>query len=124
VKNGSINTDSVYRIGGNTVLSVRGIGNSFVGTNSGFSNITGSWNTANGGYALYFNTEEATIPQPDIKPFIPTPKEATIPLTDIGRFIPTPQDTPIPPTDWMRFITTRQGTTIAAVEVMPFIPTP
>src|SRR6185436_14797656 len=35
---GSINTDSLYRIGGNTVLSIKGSGNFFAGVNSGFSN--------------------------------------------------------------------------------------
>lgn len=56
VKGGSINTDSVYRIGGNTVLSIKGTGNTFVGNNSGFSNTTGFGNTANGYRALYSNT--------------------------------------------------------------------
>jgi len=72
VKGGSINTDSVYRIGGNTVLSVKGF-NTFVGISSGVSNTTGSSNTAtgyatlssnntgyantaNGMYALFSNT--------------------------------------------------------------------
>jgi hypothetical protein len=56
VKGGSINTDSVYRIGGNTVLSVKGINNIFLGVNSGFSNTTGSSNTGIGVQALYSNT--------------------------------------------------------------------
>jgi len=53
---GSINTDSVYRIGGNTVLSVKGAGNTFVGTYSGFHNNTGNYNTAIGANSLYSNT--------------------------------------------------------------------
>ena len=53
---GSINTDSIYRIGGSTVLSVKGIANSFEGINSGFSNTTGNYNTANGFQALFSNT--------------------------------------------------------------------
>ncbi|MEO8147579.1 MAG: tail fiber domain-containing protein [Bacteroidia bacterium] len=56
VKGGSINTDSVYRIGGNTVLSVKGTANTFVGSNSGYYNTTGSGNTATGTEALYANT--------------------------------------------------------------------
>lgn len=56
IKGGSINTDSVYRIGGNTVLSVKGAQNTFVGRNSGFSNSTGSGNTATGFEALFTNT--------------------------------------------------------------------
>jgi len=56
VKGGSINTDSVYRIGGNIVLSVMGNNNCFTGVNSGFSNTIGYWNTATGPGALYSNT--------------------------------------------------------------------
>ncbi len=73
VKNGSINTDSVYRIGGNTVLSVHGAENIFAGFGSGitnttgfrntsvgygclFSNTIGSGNAAYGSHALYFNS--------------------------------------------------------------------
>jgi trimeric autotransporter adhesin len=56
VKGGSINTDSLYRIGGNTVISVKGTANTFTGINSGFSNTTGSANTAIGNSALYSNT--------------------------------------------------------------------
>jgi len=56
VKGGSINTDSVYRIGGNTVLSIKGIGNTFVGIYSGFSNTGGTANTAIGFYSLSSNT--------------------------------------------------------------------
>jgi len=55
VKNGSINTDSVYRIGTITVLSVRGTGNLFVGKNAGRIN-TGSNNTFSGETAGYSNT--------------------------------------------------------------------
>lgn len=57
VKGGSINTDSVYRIGGNTVLSAKGTANIFVGIKSGFFNTTGQDNTANGYKALYSNTK-------------------------------------------------------------------
>jgi trimeric autotransporter adhesin len=56
VKGGSINTDSLYRIGGNTVMSVKGTANTFTGINSGFSNTTGLANTAIGNSALYSNT--------------------------------------------------------------------
>jgi trimeric autotransporter adhesin len=48
VRNGSINTDSAYRIGGVTVLSVKGPSNVFAGKNAGGPNITGSSNTAIG----------------------------------------------------------------------------
>jgi hypothetical protein len=44
VKNGSINTDSLYRIGGLPVLSIPGTGNVFVGKQNGLIN-TGSYNT-------------------------------------------------------------------------------
>lgn len=72
VKNGSINTDSAYRIGGEKVLSVNvnlqntfiGIGadssittgylNTAVGYKTLYSNTTGYRNTANGSEALYF----------------------------------------------------------------------
>ncbi|MEO5571927.1 MAG: tail fiber domain-containing protein [Bacteroidia bacterium] len=56
VKGGSINTDSVYRIGGNTVLSVKGLFNTFIGISSGVSNTSGSSNTAAGVAALANNT--------------------------------------------------------------------
>lgn len=56
VKGGSINTDSLYRIGGNTVLSVKGEGNTFTGIGSGLSNTTGLDNTANGYQTLNSNT--------------------------------------------------------------------
>src|SRR5258706_7834724 len=52
IKGGSINTDSVYRIGGETVLSVKGFLNTFVGINSGDSITTGGENTAIGRFAL------------------------------------------------------------------------
>ena len=54
VKGGSINTDSVYRIGGNIVLSVKGSGNIFTGKFSGLLN-TGIYNAAIGAGALYSN---------------------------------------------------------------------
>ncbi|HKR05993.1 MAG TPA: tail fiber domain-containing protein [Bacteroidia bacterium] len=56
VKGGGINTDSVYCIGGNIVLSVKGFGNIFTGTNSGYSNSSGNYNSANGYQALYSNS--------------------------------------------------------------------
>lgn len=56
VKGGSINTDSVYRIGGITVLSVKGGANTFTGAGAGISNTTGYNNTANGADALRSNT--------------------------------------------------------------------
>jgi len=57
VKNGSINTDSVYRIAGRTVLSVIGFENCFLGTNTGYFNTTGSFNTATGAGALRYNID-------------------------------------------------------------------
>ena len=73
VRNGSINTDSVYRIGGGSVLSIKGNENTFVGIGSGstitsgafnaaigfgslFSNTTGIYNSASGYQTLYSNT--------------------------------------------------------------------
>jgi len=56
---GSINTDSVYRIGGNTVLSakdVNGFHYTFVGVDCGYFNTTGNFNTGMGYRALYLNT--------------------------------------------------------------------
>lgn len=54
VKNGSINTDSVYRIGGKRVLATN-LQNTFVGI--GIANLaTGDYNTAVGNEALYSNT--------------------------------------------------------------------
>jgi trimeric autotransporter adhesin len=55
VKNGSINTDSVYRIGGSKVLSVN-LQNTFVGIGTANSITTGNFNTAAGYEALYSNT--------------------------------------------------------------------
>ena len=48
VRNGSINTDSVYRINGGTVLSVKGTNNTFVGFGPGNAITTGQNNTAVG----------------------------------------------------------------------------
>jgi len=59
VKGGSINTDSVYRIGGITVLSVKGAGNAFAGAGAGVANTTGYFNAAIGAYALQSNTTGA-----------------------------------------------------------------
>ncbi|MES2778219.1 MAG: tail fiber domain-containing protein [Bacteroidota bacterium] len=56
VKNGSINTDSVYRISSKTVLSIKGTHNTFIGIGADSSITTGSNNTASGYQALYFNT--------------------------------------------------------------------
>jgi trimeric autotransporter adhesin len=56
VKNGSINTDSVYRIGGSTVLSVKGTENTFIGIGSGTAITSGSVNAATGFNALASNT--------------------------------------------------------------------
>ncbi len=56
VSGGSINTDSVYRIGGNTVLSVKGNANTFTGINSGYFNVNGQFNTGMGSHSLYRNT--------------------------------------------------------------------
>src|SRR5688572_4653746 len=55
VRNGSINTDSVYRIGTVPVLSILGINNLFVGQHAGKNN-GGDENTFSGAYAGYFNT--------------------------------------------------------------------
>jgi hypothetical protein len=41
VKNGSINTDSLYRIGSLPVLTISGVRNIFVGSQAGYSNISG-----------------------------------------------------------------------------------
>ncbi len=56
VKNGSINTDSVYRIGGSTVLSVKGTENTFTGIGTGTATTSGSFNAASGFNALASNT--------------------------------------------------------------------
>jgi len=53
---GDINTISVYKIGGNTVLSVPGTANTLIGRGAGANN-TGSSNTFSGYQAGYFNTE-------------------------------------------------------------------
>ncbi len=55
VKGGSINTDSVYRIEGSTVLSVKNNTNTFVGRNSALNNTQGTGNTAIGYSSLYYN---------------------------------------------------------------------
>jgi trimeric autotransporter adhesin len=55
VKNGSINTDSVYRIGGSRVLSAN-LQNTFIGIGAANSITTGNFNTAAGYEALYSNT--------------------------------------------------------------------
>src|SRR5258706_1859192 len=57
IKGGSINTDSVYRIGGQTALSVKGSNNTFVGIHSGDSNTTGFSNTAIGLETLLKNAD-------------------------------------------------------------------
>jgi trimeric autotransporter adhesin len=61
--NGSINTDSFYRIQGQRVLSafantstLDGVNYTFVGVEAGNSNTTGTFNTATGFRALYSNT--------------------------------------------------------------------
>lgn len=51
VRNGSINTDSVYRIAGISVLSIKGIDNVFIGNEAGLNNI-GNSNVAAGHRAL------------------------------------------------------------------------
>lgn len=55
VRNGSINTDSVYRIGTTTVLAVPGTGNLFIGRDAGMNN-TSSYNTFSGELAGSSNT--------------------------------------------------------------------
>ena len=55
VKNGSINTDSVYRIGAITVLAMPGTGNLFVGEDAGRIN-TSFYNTFSGSLAGSSNT--------------------------------------------------------------------
>jgi hypothetical protein len=52
---GDINASSVYKIGGNTVLSVAGSGNTLVGIEAGAVN-TGNYNTFSGNYAGRSNT--------------------------------------------------------------------
>ena len=55
VKNGSINTDSVYRIGGNIILHNKGTRNLFAGFGSGSEIISGDDNAAFGYQALFAN---------------------------------------------------------------------
>ncbi|MEP6725158.1 MAG: tail fiber domain-containing protein [Bacteroidota bacterium] len=71
VQNGTINTDSLYRINGSPVLSIMGVGNvfagnragnfntgffnSFVGTEAGYSNTSGGLNSAIGYFSLHSN---------------------------------------------------------------------
>ncbi len=55
VKNGSINTDSVYRIKSASVLAISDIGNLFIGRQAGIEN-TGSYNTFSGHTAGTANT--------------------------------------------------------------------
>ena len=55
VKNGSINTDSVYRIDGSRILSAN-LQNTFVGIGAASSITTGNFNTAMGNEALFSNT--------------------------------------------------------------------
>lgn len=55
VKNGSINTDSAYRIGTITVLAVPGTGNLFIGRDAGMIN-SSSYNTFSGELAGSSNT--------------------------------------------------------------------
>jgi hypothetical protein len=56
VKNGSINTDSVYRIAGDVALSEKGNANTWVGLMSGFNNVAGNNNTAAGFFSLYHDS--------------------------------------------------------------------
>ena len=70
---GNISAGSVYKIGGNTVLSIAGTKNTFIGVYAGYlntsghentfsgyeagrNNTTGAWNTFSGNYAGYSNT--------------------------------------------------------------------
>ncbi len=55
VRSGSISTDSVYRIRGNTVLSINGTSNAFVGSGSGIANTSGYYNTGMGDNTLRYN---------------------------------------------------------------------
>ena len=54
--NGNINTNSVYKINGETVLAGPGIANTFVGSDAGRENGTGGLNTFVGYQAGYSNT--------------------------------------------------------------------
>src|SRR5258705_369009 len=56
VKDGSINADSVYRIQGSTILSIKGTANTFIGKGSGNVNGSGGYNSATGFEAFYTNT--------------------------------------------------------------------
>jgi hypothetical protein len=53
---GNINADSLYKIGGDQVLSVEGTGNTLVGLGVGGNISTGNWNTFIGEDAGYSNT--------------------------------------------------------------------
>jgi trimeric autotransporter adhesin len=55
VRNGSINTDSVYRIGGNAVISVKGTENTLIGIGPHDALNAGAYNTAIGAKALAGN---------------------------------------------------------------------
>jgi len=52
----NINSGSVYKIGGNAVISTKGTGNTFIGQNAGGSNTTGDYNTFLGNTAGLSNT--------------------------------------------------------------------
>jgi hypothetical protein len=54
---GDVNVNSVYKIDGDTVLSTKGSGNTFVGAGAGSANTTGNVNTFVGLNAGYRNTE-------------------------------------------------------------------
>lgn len=56
VNGGSINTDSLYRIGGKPVLAIKNNTNLFAGINAGNSITTGDSNTALGAFALFSST--------------------------------------------------------------------
>jgi hypothetical protein len=53
---GAVNVSSVYKIGGNRVLSNAGTNNIFVGVGAGENNTTGSWNTFLGDQVGYSNS--------------------------------------------------------------------
>jgi len=52
----NVNSTSVYKIGGNTVLSTKGSGNTFLGDYAGYSHASGYYNTFLGEYSGYSNT--------------------------------------------------------------------
>jgi hypothetical protein len=52
VRNGSINTDSLYRIGSRAVVSIRGLNNTFIGDSCGRNITSGDANTGCGKQAL------------------------------------------------------------------------